>query len=467
MSDDKYWLEGKFTLTDSEKMQEMNNLILEILRKTGTCRLTTKTVNGKEISVVAKPEPDKDGIVEFDYSVFEKIIRKGNYYNVNTGELVTPDRGYNHFGLTMNLILTVLEAYSETPCYFMSENDLGDVIGPAAVIEELTGKVLNFDKRARAFETLIYFRQFDKYKNFEYPFKEFPFDYCRVYRGQFTFTFFVLKEPIKAPEKAESKFDKDRQLAFGCLELLRLKKELKDEALTYIIKLMDMTLAERQEEVNKKHPLDFISKVAVFLPAAYLVKIYAEAFDIDFFTLWYRIGKKGYWDVAGSAEFVQDLKTPSSKHFLYKLYQMNNEDDFIGVWDNEEILFSNSMQENMAYYKKRYFEIEESNLSDFNTITNLINCIDDLQTLWNSDKYMDKDLLEEFIKNKDDINYKKAVYVLGVLINDEIEMFSEFTRQQVRQWILSKVNLSKCADKCWHYIDLLSNKKRRKELLDF
>lgn len=146
---------------------------------------------------------------------------------------------------------------------------------------------------------------------------------------------------------------------------------------------------------------------------------------------------------------------------------MNNEDDFIGVWDNEEILFSNSMQENIAYYKKRYFEIEESNLSDFDTIANLINCIDDLQTLWNSDKYMDKDLLEEFIENKDDIKYKKAVYVLGILINDEIEMFSEFTKQQVRKWILHKVNWRMCADKYWHYIDLLSNKKLRKELLDF
>ena len=137
------------------------------------------------------------------------------------------------------------------------------------------------------------------------------------------------------------------------------------------------------------------------------------------------------------------------------------------VWDNEEILYSNSMQENIATYKKRYFEIEESNLSDFDTIANLINCIDDLQTFWNRDKYIDKDLLEEFIKNKDDIKYKKAVYVLRMLINDEIEMFSEFTKQQVRKWILHKVNWRMCADKYWHYIDLLSNKKLRKELLDF
>ena len=33
-----------------------------------------KTERNKKIPVVAKPEPDKDGIVEFDYSIYEKII---------------------------------------------------------------------------------------------------------------------------------------------------------------------------------------------------------------------------------------------------------------------------------------------------------------------------------------------------------------------------------------------------------
>lgn len=468
MSDEMFWLEGTFLLTDPEKLKEMNNLILELLRKTGICRLTTKTIAGKTMQVVSKAVPDECGIIQFDYSIFERIKRNGNYYDTKTGKLVTPDRGYNHFGFTMNLIMTVLEAYSETPCFFMQENELSDITGPAAVIEELTGKVLNFERRARAFDTLTYFRKIEKFKCFKYSYKDFPFDYYLRDYGQSAFVFLILNEPIAPVEEPlDSEFKKNKEMAFLCLELFNLTKELKDEALEYISKLMDMSLEEREKEAEREHPLSFIASVSVFLPAAYLIKIYAEAFDMDYFELWYQIGKEGYWDVKGLCELIKKPRTASKKHRLYRVYKMKNEDDFIGLWEGDEIILSNITQENIEDYKQRYCEIDDNSLSDYDTIAGLIRCIDDLQSFWNIDKYVEYDLLEEFMMKKDDIRYKKAVMVLRMLIDDEIALFSEFTELQVRKWILKKFNRKKLANKYWHYAAILSNKERRNGLLGF
>lgn len=463
----RYHLEGEFTLNDKNKMQEMNDLILDLLRKTGICKLTTKTLCGKKIPVVETAKPDKAGIIKFNYSIFEKRERKTNYYDTNTGELITPDRGLNHFGLTMNMIMVVLEAYSETPCYLMYEDRLSDVSYFAEIVEELTGRILEFNRRARAFDTIVFFKQTGKYKDLEYSIYDYPSRYCEVSMEQFFFVIFILYEPIKKPEKEESFLDKSMSMAYSCMELLKSSKELKEDALQYIYKLMDMTLEERETESKIKHPLDFISSVAPFLPAAYLVKIYAEAYEIDFFKLWNEIGKNGYWEVIEPKKSKKEPRKVSSRHILYEIYKKKNEDDFIGVWEKDGMLFSKDIIDDIAYYKKTYLEIKERDLEHYDLVSNIVACENDLQTFWNIDKYLDKDMVSEIVKNKDDMRYKKAVYALRLMINDEIELFSELTEQQIREWVLRTVNWRRYADKYWHYIDLLSNKKRRQELLGF
>ena len=463
MKDNKYWLEGTFTLTDSGKMQEMNELILDILKKTGIGRLTTKKVNGKKIPVFKQAAPDKNGIVKFDFSMFEKIKRKGNYYNTNTGELVTPDRGNDHFGLMMNMIMTVLEAYSETPCYYMFNDCLANVKPMATIIEEITGKVLNLSRRARAFDTTVYFKQ-KGFKDFMYEFWMFPLKY---YDGNCLQLLYMLCDITMPIANYKENQGQDRKLAFQCFKLLKTKEDLKDEALEYIIKLMDMTLEERIAERKKKHPLDFIAGVAEFLPAPYLVQIYSEAFNIDFFELWFQIGKEGYWDVTGSKERVKKTRDFTNTHFLSSLYQMKNEDDFIGIWYRDDMIISSTMTDDLEMYKRTYFQLAEDSLDGFDTISELISCMDDLTFFWDKKRYIDCNLLEEIIKNKNNICYKKVVYILRKLINDEIQMFSELTEQQIRKWILKKVNWEYYADMYWHYLDVLSNRPRRKELLGF
>lgn len=97
MVDNDYTLEGRFEIANENMKQEMNELIIQILYKTGIRKTTTVMINGREFDAVEQTYPDENGIIYFDYSVFEKRIRRGNYYNCHTCELVTEDRGENEF----------------------------------------------------------------------------------------------------------------------------------------------------------------------------------------------------------------------------------------------------------------------------------------------------------------------------------------------------------------------------------
>ena len=237
MQEIHYWLEGKFVLTDLNKKQEMNNLILELLRKTGIGQLTTKKINGKEVPVFATAEPDKHGIVKFDYSLFEGKKREGNFYNTNSCELITMDGGNQHFGLTMNLIMTVLESYSETPYFLMKNSCLCKIDNYAFLIDSLTGVKLDFPIRSKAFDTVIYFRQFEKYRDFEYGISELPWEYGNVDKKQYKFLKCDLRDPIEKQEDSELDFEKEVSLL--CMQFIKWNQQYKDELLEYIKRLMD------------------------------------------------------------------------------------------------------------------------------------------------------------------------------------------------------------------------------------
>lgn len=154
MVDNDYTLEGRFEIANENMKQEMNELIIQILYKTGIRKTTTVMINGREFDAVEQTYPDENGIIYFDYSVFEKRIRRGNYYNCHTCELVTEDRGENEFGLVMNMIMIILESYSDSPCYLMHSGSYPYEI--MCVKKELQkfSETYGFDRKKRLYELL-------------------------------------------------------------------------------------------------------------------------------------------------------------------------------------------------------------------------------------------------------------------------------------------------------------------------
>lgn len=313
MVDNDYTLEGRFKIANENMKQEMNELIIQILYKTGIRKTTTVMINGREFDAVEQTYPDENGIIYFDYSVFEKRIRRGNYYNCHTCELVTEDRGENEFGLVMNMIMIILESCSDSPCYLMHKGNLFNILGYVDLVESLTGKVLNFKNR------------------------------------------------------------------------------------------------------------DNIGKI------------------------------KGI---------------PVDRHLLYKCILRDDEDELLGFWDSETILLSDQRKEEISEWSDRYKSLKDDDVKSFDMEAVLAKAIAIMSLEWEC-RYVNKDMVDEFIGNKEVSSYKKAVYLLQKLLEEDMEMFGEFTKTQVLEWILYEIDPEEKESSYSAYMSLLGNKKYRKEFMGF
>lgn len=106
MSDNRYKITGNVVIPQ-EKKEEFNQYIMQILYKGGIRKTEKMELGGKEVTVVSRPVPDSQGIVSFDYPIFEKRKMETATYDTGTCELIAPDRGYQEFGLVMNTIIVM------------------------------------------------------------------------------------------------------------------------------------------------------------------------------------------------------------------------------------------------------------------------------------------------------------------------------------------------------------------------
>jgi len=146
--ENQYWMMGDISIPE-EKRAEFNENVLKLLRLGGIRRQKETVFGGRTLTVVQEPEPDEAGIVRFDYSVFERWQRTTAEYDTNTCALMAPDRGYGEYALVMNMVMTMQEAYSQKPCFFMREDRLCDIRAYALLIERMTGLKLSFSKRGK------------------------------------------------------------------------------------------------------------------------------------------------------------------------------------------------------------------------------------------------------------------------------------------------------------------------------
>ncbi|MBR2810276.1 MAG: hypothetical protein IKD69_02750, partial [Solobacterium sp.] len=136
MKDDDYRLIGKASIPEDQR-EEFNRKVLELLWRGGIRKTDTLVVNGIPHTVVRRAEPDEKGIVSFDYSIFEQQIRKPSTFNTITGKLKSEDRGYNEYGIVMNMIMVLTMAYSTSPCMMTYQGKPSNLPGYIALINTL------------------------------------------------------------------------------------------------------------------------------------------------------------------------------------------------------------------------------------------------------------------------------------------------------------------------------------------
>ena len=128
MADNKYHLAGKVNVP-AEKRDEMNRYVLEVMDKCGIRKTEKMTIAGVEVTVVSPARPNADGVVVFDYSIFEKKRREISTYDLNTCELCAEDRGYDEFALVINMIMVLQEVYTNGGCYLVYSDELCNIKG--------------------------------------------------------------------------------------------------------------------------------------------------------------------------------------------------------------------------------------------------------------------------------------------------------------------------------------------------
>lgn len=485
-----YWMAGTFTLTDEAKKQELNALVLDILYTTGIRRRTTTKINGVKMDVVDIPKPNAKGIVHFDWSIFEKEERKGNYYDANTCELIMADCGYMQFGVTKCMILVALEAYSETPYYFMDKNGLCVGAGPyIRVIERLTGQKLVLEHRRNLLDTVAFFRK--NYPELDIDVTDVDKSYYSYYGKEMDeFEYLsslcsdleIKKLTVEQEDKIRSgernlegtEILRVHKAEYDGLQMMKKTSGKKEIYWTYICRLLGMSYEDRIKEKKKQEEehseLAFLAELATKVPGISLLRIYAQTYKKHIFDVLAETGTCGYWDIG--IEFPKKNMNAwsnryDSKCWFYKVIGKENEDKCLAAWKSQELHLSDCMQEEIKEWVEEYQSLNDICVQEFDTEQALYQVLENLRTLWNRKWYISKPLVKEILSHKDDIRYKKLVYPLVQAFEEIYARFGELPKEMVKKYLLKDLQLRCYSERFFDYLDLISNRSHRRELFGF
>ncbi len=141
MRDKLYQLAGTVSVPEERKAEFIQDA-LAVLHRGGIRRTEEIVLDGKTLIVVSRALPDENGIVSFDYSIFEKQKRDIGTFDTKTCTLDVSDRGYMEYGVVVNLLMVLQQFYSAEPCCLTREGKPFDVSGYLATLETLLGKQL-------------------------------------------------------------------------------------------------------------------------------------------------------------------------------------------------------------------------------------------------------------------------------------------------------------------------------------
>ena len=471
MGNDLYTLAGTVNIPENRKA-EFSDSILKLLYMGGIRKTEEMELGGKKITVVGRPLPDERGIVRFDYSIFEKYKRNINTYNMNTCELDAPDRGYQEFGVVMNAVMIMQEAYSEGSCCYMAEGKPGRVNVYAALIKALIGVDLTFPGRSRMWDMLLFFHGTEENKNItgDDIWKAYPWDHCDIF-SEHLMTILNLGPDLTVPEKKFEGRKKDFaeapkvSLIYYIYEKTAqlVKNGESDKLKRYLKKLLDSERKDRVAFAAEDTVYGDIAEASLYLLPPLIVNVFARAIGQEFWETWDSMEIKGYSDVIARKGDIDSEKGGFSVP-LYKVIQREDENEFIEYWDDQELKFTDKMKECFEDWKERFekilpgknFEMEPFLAEIFTELEEYRKC-----------RLADKNFVTDVLEHKNDVNYQKALLLYKEIIDKDLEYFPELTHRQAIRWIMRESKDEFCYTEMAAFPSLLINRKHRFEILGF
>lgn len=430
MHDDVYRLAGTVRIPEDKK-SEFNRNVLRILDVCGIRKTERIMSGGKRIAVVRRPEPDRQGIVRFDYSIFEKKKRKTAFYNMRDCGLTAPDRGNDEFGVVMNMIMTLQESYSKEPCYFMYKNRPCNVNAYALLIQDVLGIALTFPNRANMWDMYLFLKKKREYQNVtsEMIQNAFPSDFCEIIPEQF---FAVRQIDAAGTEASEEPFGReeaeDARMQNGKL-LYYIRRSMngftdkKEKALlkNYLRTLLEADLQKRRE-LTEDVKYGMIAAASLYVLPPVIVLGYALAVRQDFWDAWRELGIKGYGEVIADKRGEKTEKVEKDKRKLpfYKAIRRDCEDEFIEFWKDGNLDFSENMKVCLSDWKARFAETTlENNVDAEILITQIAAKLNRIKGC----RLADKAWITEFMEHSDIEEYKRALLFYRDLIDVNLRPF--------------------------------------------
>lgn len=426
MKDNMFCLAGKVSIP-VEKRNEMNKYVLEIMDKCGIRKTVEMTVAGKKVTVAAPARPNTDGIVLFDYSIFEKKKRKISQYDLNTCELYVEDPGYNEFGVVMNMIMVLQEAFTNGGCYFIKSGKLYDVEIYLLLIQGVLGEKVTLPGRIRMSEVYLFFRNSEEYKDITYTdlLEDYSDKYGRLDIEQLLAVFEIENKKIIIPEEGKISCRNEIKSANSCSRIeyayrvFRGIKETEKTAMkSFLAELLNADFAKRKELSARQDEKGIIAELSLYVLPVRLVFAYTQDVDLDFWETWDSLGTKGYSDITWEADSKDD-ESDFQKFPFYKAIQRKNEDEFLEFWDGGNLLLSQNMKECIRYWEEQMNDIcVPSVISVENLLTNIITRLERSYC-----RYVDEKFVAEFMEHGSEINYQKALILIQRLLDKEQEYF--------------------------------------------
>lgn len=470
MKDNMFCLAGKVSIP-VEKRNEMNKYVLEIMDKCGIRKTVEMTVAGKKVTVAAPARPNTDGIVLFDYSIFEKKKRKISQYDLNTCELYVEDPGYNEFGVVMNMIMVLQEAYTNGGCYFIKSGKLYDVEIYLLLIQGVLGEKVTLPGRIRMSEVYLFFRNSEEYKDITYTdlLEDYSDKYGRLDIEQLLAVFEIENKKIIIPEEGKISCRNEIKSANSCSRIeyayrvFRGIKETEKTAMkSFLAELLNADFAKRKELSARQDEKGIIAELSLYVLPVRLVFAYTQDVDLDFWETWDSLGTKGYSDITWEADSKDD-ESDFQKFPFYKAIQRKNEDEFLEFWDGGNLLLSQNMKECIRYWEEQMNDIcVPSVISVENLLTNIITRLERSYC-----RYVDEKFVAEFMEHGSEINYQKALILIQRLLDKEQEYFPELTGEQAEEWIIKDSRDNFDYIEISALVSLMTNKKQRNIIFGF
>ena len=470
MADNMYQLAGKVNVP-VEKRNEMNQYVLEIMDKCGIRKTEKMTVAGVEVTVVSPVQPNTDGIVMFDYSIFEKKRREISTYDMNTCELYSEDRGYNEFSVVMNMIMVLQEVYTNGGCYFVQSGKLCDIKGYLFLLQGVLGRRITAPGRVRMWDTYLFFRNAEEYQNITY--KELLDDYSESYGEldieQLFAVFEVEKQELMFPDKKRiscreeiSTASPSGRIEYAYRIFCGMNEDEKNTMESFLGKLLNLDFSERKALLADPGAKGIIAELSLYVLPARLILAYAQAIQKNFWEIWDSFGGKEYSDIIQEDD-PQDADSDLRKLLFYKVIQRKNEDEFLEFWDGRNLVLSQAMKECIQRWKEQFNDISVP--SDMLAESFLAKMMIRLKDIYF--RYVDKAFVTEFIEHGNDFDHQKALILLEQLLDEGQEYFPELTGEQADEWIIQgkRDDFDRMAISA--LVSLLTNKRQRNKIFGF